>query len=192
MKGFKTRFIVALVVIAALTWIWRGNSGLQDNIGPVIKYTATKNYDVLGWGKSMWAGLNQKTQPAVSTSGFQLPCAYTGITRHFGWYYNPKTNTQQFNPGVFLEIGKDTLIYPVLRGKVSRVVSQENGYQVIIQHGGGLVSMIRGLRETDLKKGALVEEDSVLGSASDLIYLEIRGREGPVDPEGFLNQISSI
>lgn len=187
MKGFKTRLLAALIMIAALTWFYHGNSRFHDNLEPLVKYTTTKNYDIVGWGTRLWKDTNQNTAPAVSTSGFQLPCTYTGIARHFGWYYNPKTNTQMFNPGIFLEIDKDTAVYPVLRGTVSKVVSQENGYQVVIQHGKGLISVVRGLRETDLKVGTEVEEDTVLGRASDLIYLEVRSTEGPINPESFLS-----
>jgi len=186
MRSFKTRLILAMIMIVVVTWAYQGQGQTRATVESWLSYATTKNYDVSRWLKSVW--IEEITQPAVSTSALRLPCSFTGVARHFGWYYNPRTGTQAFNPGVVLKIEPDTPVYPVLRGTVSSVTLQENGYQVVLQHGDAMVSVIRGLREVTVKTGETVEESTPLGWGADLLYLEIKNKDGPINPEGFLEK----
>lgn len=184
MSSFKTRLLIALILIVALTWVNQGNGRLQEVVQSWLSYTTTRDYDVIRWAEAIWSG--EEMSPAVSTSALHLPCSFTGVVRHFGWYYNPRTGTQAFNPGVVLRIDDDTLVYPVLRGEVTSVTALENGYQVVLQHGDTMTSVVRGLREVSVDEGQTVEESTALGKGTDLLYLELKGEDGPINPEGFL------
>lgn len=184
MSSFKTRLLLALILIVAVTWVYQGSGRPQEIVRSWLIYTTTKHYDVSRWVKSIWTG--QAVSPAVSTSALRLPCNFTGVARHFGWYYNPRSGTQAFNPGVVLRIDSDTPVYPVLQGQVTSVSLQENGYQVVLQHGDAMTSVVRGLREVSVSEGETVEESTPLGKGADLLYLELKSQDGPINPEGFL------
>lgn len=184
MSSFKTRLLIALILIVAVTWVYQGSSQPQKVIRSLLSYTTTKDYDVGRWAESIWN--DQIVSPAVSTSAFHLPCSFTEVVRHFGWYYNARTGTQAFNPGVVLRIDAGTQVYPILQGEVSSVSLQENGYQVVLQHGDALTSLVRGLREISVDEGEKVDETVPLGKGADLLYLELKNEDGPINPEGFL------
>jgi hypothetical protein len=96
MNSFKIRLLFALILVAAVTWLYQGSGQPIAIVQSWLNYTTTKDYDVSGWVKSIWTG--QVVSPAVSTSALRLPCDFTGVARHFGWYYNPRTGSQAFNP----------------------------------------------------------------------------------------------
>lgn len=184
MSSFKTRLLIALILIVAVTWVYEGSGQTQGIIQSLLSYATTRDYNVNRWAESIWN--DQVMTPAVSTSAFHLPCSFTEVVRHFGWYYNARTGDQAFNPGVVLRINSGTLVYPILQGEVSSVSLQENGYQVVLQHGDALTSVIRGLREVSVDEGETVDESTPLGKGDDLLYLELKNEDGPINPEGFL------
>jgi septal ring factor EnvC (AmiA/AmiB activator) len=49
-----------------------------------------------------------------------------------------------------------------------------------------MTSVVRGLREVSVDEGQTVEESTALGKGTDLLYLELKGEDGPINPEGFL------
>ncbi len=184
MSSFKTRLVIALILIIAVTWAYPV-TGQQDGlIGSLLSYTTSTDYDVSGWLKSIWE--DQVLSPAASTSALRLPCDYIEVVRHFGWYYNARTGDQAFNPGVVLRIKSGTPVYPVLSGEVVSVSLQENGYQVVLEHSEDLTSVVRGLREVRVEEGETVDESTPLGRGGELLYLELKNQDGPINPEGFL------
>ncbi|NLW44439.1 MAG: M23 family metallopeptidase [Syntrophomonadaceae bacterium] len=184
MSSFKTRLLIALILIIAVTWAYSENGQQDGLIQSLLSYTVNTDYDVSGWLQSIWddGGLS----PAASTSALRLPCSYTEVVRHFGWYYNARTGDQAFNPGVVLRIEPGTLVYPVLSGEVTSVTLQENGYQVVLKHSEDLTSVVRGLREVRVEEGETVKETTPLGRGAELLYLELKNQDGPINPEGFL------
>ncbi|MGE5544200.1 MAG: peptidoglycan DD-metalloendopeptidase family protein [Bacillota bacterium] len=190
MSSFKTRLLIALILIVAVTWVYQGSGQPRSIIQSLLNYTTTRDYDVGQWIESIWN--DQILAPAVSKSALHLPCSFTEVVRHFGWYYNARTGTQAFNPGVVLRIDSGTLVYPVLQGEISSVNLQENGYQVVLRHGDNLTSVVRGLREVSVEEGETVDESTPLGRGADLLYLELRNEDGPINPEGFLATENSV
>ena len=89
MRSFKRRLFLVLILIVAVTWVYQGTGRPQEIVKSWLNYTTTKNYDANQWVKSIW--MKQAASPAVSTSALRLPCNFTGVARHFGWYYNPLT-----------------------------------------------------------------------------------------------------
>ncbi|MGI6514382.1 MAG: peptidoglycan DD-metalloendopeptidase family protein [Syntrophomonadaceae bacterium] len=184
MSSFKTRLLIALFLIIAVTWAYP-ETGQQDGlIHSLLSYATNTDYDVSRWLESIW--YDQELSPASSTSALRLPCSYTEVVRHFGWYYNARTGDQAFNPGVVLRIESGTLVYPVLRGEVTSISLQENGYQVVLKHSEALTSVVRGLREVRVEEGETVDESTPLGRGAELLYLELKNQDGPINPEGFL------
>lgn len=192
MSNFKVRLVVTVLLIMALTYIYQYNKEGQQVLKPLLKYTMTQNYDVIKLGKSWIGGRTGLGYKAVSSPALQEPCTYMGITRHFGWCYDSKTHEQYFNPGVILKVGDNVPVYPVLRGKVSKVSSLEGRYEIIIQHGNELISIIRGLSNVSVKPGQQVEEDTLLGKAEGLLYIEIRAKDGPINPERALGGAGTL
>lgn len=186
MSRIKIRMLVAIFILMAITFAYKGNDHSRRVIQPLIDYTITKNYDVSGWAMSWRKRLGGNQAEMASSYALQIPCQNAKIARHFGWYYNPRTQSQAFNPGVVLKIGQNVPVYPILRGAVREVSIQENRYQVVIQHGDQLQSTIRGLQEVLVKEGQLVEQDSIIGRGHELLYVELKNKEGPVNIEGLL------
>jgi hypothetical protein len=92
MSSFKTRLLIALFLIIAVTWAYP-ETGQQDGlIHSLLSYATNTDYDVSRWLESIW--YDQELSPASSTSALRLPCSYTEVVRHFGWYYNARTGDQ--------------------------------------------------------------------------------------------------
>lgn len=186
MGSLKLRILIALLLAAAATWAFQAGELGRKSLTPVLEYTARKDYKILEWGKYVWGkAAGEKAQPVFS-SPLQVPCQYDGVARHFGWYVNPEKGAQAFNPGVVLKVGTRTEVYPVLRGQVVKTEYQENSYEVVLRHGSDFTSVIRGLRKINVEVGQRVEEDTELGWASELVYIEMRNREGPFNLEPYL------
>ena len=49
-----------------------------------------------------------------------------------------------------------------------------------------MTSIVRGLHEVSVDEGETVEESTPLGKGTDLLYLELKSEDGPINPEGFL------
>ncbi|MGE5396287.1 MAG: peptidoglycan DD-metalloendopeptidase family protein [Chitinophagales bacterium] len=192
MKHIKARIIIAILLAAGITAAIKWYPPAYKYVHPAINYTISKNYDAATWYKRIIKGKAQEPKTVTSSAALAAPCNYQGVARHFGWYYSQETSKQVFNPGLVLEIGQNEPVHPVLSGKIAEIKSQENGYEVIIQHGQSLVSITRGLKKLNVKKGQQVDEETVLGKASDLVYIEIRGQEGPVNIEDMLRPKNSL
>ncbi|NLV16729.1 MAG: peptidoglycan DD-metalloendopeptidase family protein [Syntrophomonadaceae bacterium] len=185
MGKFKNQMVVVLIFLVAVTWVYQEAGRPKEVVEGWISYITSKDYGIGHLISSVWEG--EPSSMTVSTFPLQLPCNYTEVVRHFGWYYNQQSGEQAFNPGVVLRIDEDTQVYPVLRGEVSSLSHQENGYQVILEHGDSMVSIIRGLQKVEVSLGEAVEETTLLGLGSELLYIEIRDKDGPINPEGLLN-----
>ncbi|NLB19071.1 MAG: peptidoglycan DD-metalloendopeptidase family protein, partial [Syntrophomonadaceae bacterium] len=165
MMKFKRQLVVALILIVAVTWVYQEAGRPKEVVERWISYVTSKDYDINHLITSVWEG--EPSSMTVSTFPLQLPCKFTEVVRHFGWYYNQQSGEQAFNPGVVLRIEKDTQVYPVLRGEVSSLSQQENGFQVILEHGDSMVSIIRGLQKAEVSPGEEVEETTLLGLGSE-------------------------
>lgn len=192
MQSFKIRTVIALALIVALTWTIKGIPAVSGWLQPALNYTLNTNYDVMGWGQNIFHTSDIEESHTVLEPALRAPCIYSRIVRHFGWFYDPETKKQDFNSGIVLQIDEQVPVYPVFAGKVSDINLDDNCSEVIIQHGNSLISVTRGLQQIYVKKGQAVEEDTELGTAVELLYFELRSREGPVNPEEFLKKDNKV
>ncbi|MGE5418256.1 MAG: peptidoglycan DD-metalloendopeptidase family protein [Acidobacteriota bacterium] len=192
MQSVKMRAVIALALIVVLTWMIKGSPIMARWLQPALHYTLKTNYDVMGWGQNIFRTADIEESRNVLEPALRAPCIYSRIVRHFGWVYDPKTKKQDFNSGLVLQVDEQVPVYPVFAGKVADVNLDDDCSEVVIQHGNSLISVTRGLQQVYVRKGQVVEEDTELGTAVDLLYFELRSREGPVNPEELLKKDNKV
>lgn len=185
MRGFKARLAVALCLVIGLGWMLRSEGVVRESAETFRTYVKNTDYDVAGWAKKVLHSSLTASSP-VSAPALRLPCAFQRIVRHFGWSYNTKTGKQDFYPGIVLQVKPKTAVYPMIKGKVVKIATQEGYYLLVIQHGSGLISVMRGLAQVSVREGQQVQAETVLGRASDFVSVELRSKEGPINIENML------
>ncbi|MGE5371475.1 MAG: peptidoglycan DD-metalloendopeptidase family protein [Solirubrobacterales bacterium] len=182
MNRLTWRALIAVILLAAVFWGMDTPGPFQSTLRSALYYTARTDYHVEEW-------LEQRVQQWAAAGGSEVmggmrtPCSIKSVSRHFGWYYHPETGKQVFHPGIVCRIDNQVPVYPVMSGKVASVSRVEDRYQVIIQHGNGLLSTTRGLDTVRVVKGQAVQPAIGLGTASEMIYLELQGKQGPINIE---------
>ncbi|MGE5405556.1 MAG: murein hydrolase activator EnvC family protein [Candidatus Saccharibacteria bacterium] len=192
MQSFKIRAVIALALIVVITWTTKGSVTVGRWLQPALRYTVKTNYDILGWGQNIFRTADIEESRNVFKPAMRAPCIYSRIVRHFGWVYDPKTKKQEFNSGIVLQVDEQVPVYPVFSGKVADIKLDDDYSEVIIQHGSSLISITRGLQQVYVRKGQEVEEDTELGTVVNLLYFELRSREGPVNPEEYLKRENKV
>lgn len=191
MQGFKVRLVVAFLLGVLFSGLGRWGA-TREVMAPFFQYLTKQHYDLNSQIRDWWYARNLSASHPVMSQPLRPPCEYRGIARHFGWYYNARTQGQEFNPGVVLSIEDEVPVYPMLPGRVAKIERRENRYEVVIVHGEELVSCVRGLNEIEVRVGQKVAESTLLGRASDILYLEMRNKEEPINIEGYLTSPRSL
>lgn len=184
--SFRMRLFLVLVLVALL--ITAVNSGHHGQIEPVLRYVMDKDYGV---DERLFAFLDHRNPeerfepvPASSSSVVKRPCEMGEIERHYGWYWNPESQKQEFNPGMWLRLEENSPIKAVLGGKVEKISSPgEQGREIRLRHGENLFSVYRGMQEVLVEEGAAVSTGDVLGKSRSEFYFELRNKDGPLNPE---------
>ena len=120
--------------------------------------------------------------PARSASTLDLPCDYIAIEKSYGWHWNSTTHKQEFSPGISLQVKNNTIVKPILDGRVMEISDSEEGRQVLLEHGDSFYSLYGGLEEVLTEEGENLTKDSLIGKSGQTFYLEIRNQDGPQDP----------
>lgn len=187
-KQFKLRLLMAIVLVAIVSVLVR-TAAWQDSTRMVLHYML-KDYGVqtriFAW-ISGWSGYPIDTAiPAVSRSNIQVPCEFLGLEQGYGWYWNAQTGQELFYPGLLLKVQPNTPVRPVMDGTVIEAGESASGRSLLIQHSSGFFSYYGGLKEVFASKGGRVSTGQVLGKTGGTLYLELRDRDGPVDPQFIL------
>lgn len=134
--------------------------------------------------------------PAPTNTAAAIWPIHGHITTPFGvphWPYQPT------HSGVDISSGKPSGVMPVVPFKPGVVAEAVHSYsglgnRVVVDHGGGIVSVYGHLASISVQAGQSVRQDSVLGyegstgaSTGTHLHLEIRANGQTVDPRQFIS-----
>lgn len=125
---------------------------------------------------------------------YVLPLKSYTLTSKFGFRKLEAESNGRAHQGIDLAAPNGTPYYAVARGKV--ILARFNGgygYNIMIDHGGGVVSVYGHSSSLGVKEGDTVEAGQVIGKVGDTgysfgphLHLEIRVDDKQVDPIEYL------
>ncbi|NLU49686.1 MAG: M23 family metallopeptidase [Syntrophomonadaceae bacterium] len=186
--SFRMRLFLVLVVVAlVLTGLNSGNQS-RERVEPVLEYIMKTDYQV---DDRLFSLLDSRSVeerfrpvPTSAPGGVEPPCEAGKIKRHFGWYWNPDSQRQEFNPGVVLQLPENSPVRAVLGGEVEEITgAPEGGRKVRIRHGEEMVSVYSGLKEVFVSRGEVVRSGDILGKSRRELYFELRNQDRTLNPE---------
>ncbi len=132
-------------------------------------------------------------QGPVAGGGFMWPCSGP-ITSPFGWRIHPVFGTSKFHSGIDIGVDYGT---PILATNAGTVVYSGwlggYGYCVMVDHGGGIVSLYGHNQSLAVSEGQYVNRGALLSYAGSTgystgphLHFEIRVHGEVVDPMGYL------
>jgi septal ring factor EnvC (AmiA/AmiB activator) len=118
---------------------------------------------------------------------FRSPVLQPNVLAHFGAYHDPETGLELDRRGVLLAAHRGETV----RAPASGVVRfagplEELGQTVVIEHDGGLYTVVARMRELNVLEDVRVAAGDELGSAAGPILLQLRRGTTPLDPEPLL------
>ena len=129
--------------------------------------------------------LNTETQ-----SGIQIPIDYIYMSQGF----------HIFHPGIDLASKFGNPVKPIMSGTVEEAGASYVGYgnEILINHGGGMESLYAHLSKINVKKGDVVDMDTIIGlvgstghSTGPHLHLEVHKDGIPVNPLTILPSLTN-
>ncbi|HBQ86377.1 MAG TPA: hypothetical protein DD811_07850 [Syntrophomonas sp.] len=184
--SFRVRLLVVIVITALVGFLMQASNSSRATVEPVIKYIIGTDYNVEQAVSNLAANIKdhfRTAAPVTSEMVVQMPCQFTGIDKNYGWFFNLKANKQEFYPGIDLRVEENSLVRPVMPGKVDKITIDGEQRSIRIKHDNGQVSLYEGLKEILVNENDQIILDSVLGKSGQNLYFELRDDNGPVDPQ---------
>lgn len=149
--------------------------------------------------------LRSPDSPQLETPGPELrlawPIAPPLVTSKFGQRVDPIADFDQtrFHAGLDLGASTGVIVGSAAAGRVSFAGWLDGrGNTIVVQHGGGFVTLYAHLRELLVETGARVIAGTPVGlvgssgrATGPHLHFEVRKRGVPVDPETLLPQLSA-
>lgn len=183
--SFKIRLLMVMVIATLAGLSLQSENVTRQYVEPAVRFVL-KDYGANLQFENMIARLlhsdSEKDVPTSSSTILQVPCEFTAIEKKYGWYWNENTGKQEFSPGIYLQVKKDSLVRPVLPGKVETVLADGDEKAVLIHHEDGLYSYYGGLREVLVSRLEEVNSDQPLGRTGERVYFELKNDDGPLNP----------
>jgi len=187
LRTFKIKMLGVIVIIAVVGLIMQSNQSGGQFVQSALKYIMDNKYDVRAvlarYVQIPGLGDVNDLLPASGGSLLRKPCEFLDIESHFGWHWDQQEKKNKFNPGMQLSVVKDTEVRPMLSGQVVQITAAADQKNVLIQHDSNLYSLYGGLQQILVKEGNSVKEDTVIGKTGESLYFEVRGKDGPVNPQ---------
>ena len=184
---FKLRLLGVIVLVTIIGVIMQSGHSSKQLVEPVLQYIMDNEYDV-GVVLSRYIeipGIGDLKSALPVSGGVVLrkPCDFLAIERSFGWHWSQEQQKQIFNQGIYLKVKDDTVVSPMLSGKVEEITRTAGIGTVLIKHDANLFSLYGGLKEVLVAQGSSIGEDKAIGRTGDSFYFEVRGKDGPVNPQ---------
>jgi len=184
--SFRVRMFAVLVVLSLLLALQQSEQTMvMGSLKPYIQWVVTRDYGVKDKLAQWWYNSRGSTTGAIPAQAPALsqPVAEGKIARHYGWYWDPVTNKQQFNAGVILALPENTLVNPIASGQVEEITNKKEGRTVKIAHEGQLTASYGRLQEVLVKVGDKVDLTTPIGKSSDSFSMQLFNEQGAVNPE---------
>lgn len=182
----KMRFLLVIMIIAITGLIMQSDHYSKNIILPVLEYIMEPNTHFESAIKTFFNMQPDPEQEVEDTSGtnalWHMPCKYNEIARNYGWYWNIERNRQEFNPGIHLQVNKNTKVNSILSGKISRVKNIA-GESTVIINNGEIEVLIGSLNKVLVREGQEVKRGSLIGLSSNSVYIEVRKQDTPINPD---------
>lgn len=185
--SFRLRLFLVLAMLSLLMAVKSsGDSAVIARVDPYVSWVMTTDYGIREKVALMWdnyRGLSGAGVVPAQAPTLTPPCRDGKIVRHYGWYWNPDNNEQQFSGGVVLSLPDNTSIYPVAGGVVEEIVNKAAGRTVKVKHSEQLASSYGQLSEVLVEVGDEVGPDQPLGKSGRSFSFQLLGADGPLNPE---------
>ena len=187
LRTFKLKMLGVIVIVAVVGFIIQYNQSGSQLLQPALQYILDNKYDVRAvlarYVQIPGSGDMNSLLPVSGGVLLRQPCAFLSIESHFGWHWDQQEKRSKFNSGMQLNVAKGTEVKPMLSGQVVQITTNEDQKTVLIKHDSNLFSLYGGLQQLQVKEGGSVREDTVIGKTGETLYFEVRGKDGPVDPQ---------
>jgi murein DD-endopeptidase MepM/ murein hydrolase activator NlpD len=187
LRTFKLKLLGVIVIAAVLGILMQFSQSGSQFVQPALQYIMDNKYDVRAvLARYVQIPGLQDAYSLLPVSGGALlrqPCEIVSIQSHFGWHWDQQGKKSKFNPGMQLNVVRGTEVKPILSGQVVQVTTEGDQKTVLIKHDNSLFSLYGGLQQAMVRQGASVGEDTVIGKTGESLYFEVRGKDGPVDPQ---------
>lgn len=187
--SFRIRMLAVIIIVFAVGIAMESSPVSKKVVEPAVRYVL-KDY---GFNNSLSLFIENMSPdanesiPASSSASLQIPCEFSEVVRNYGWYYNEEHGRQEFLPGVNLKVQNNTAVKPIMAGEVQEIGRNEEGRTVLIKHNETFYSLYGGLKEVLAEENSQVNSNSVLGKSGNMLYLEIRNDDGPLNPHNLIN-----
>jgi len=180
--SFKTRLLIVIVIVTLAGLAMQSNNGSREVVEPVIAYVM-KDYQIEKKAATFIHNIRENSNlvPVSGDAAMQLPCEYLELTQKYGWYWNPEEQQQSFYPGLSLKVKENTLVRPVMAGKVEKISRDDKGRTVLLRHNDQMQSLYSGLKEVLVEENSIVNLEDALGKSGSSLYLEMRNQDGPLN-----------
>lgn len=180
--NFKARLLIVIIVLTLAGVAMQSNNGSREVVEPLIAYVL-KDDGLEGKIATLVHNIREN-EGVISVSGdtaIQLPCDYLEITRKYGWYWDAEEQKQSFYPGLSLLVEENTLVKPIMAGKVEEISGDSTPRTILLKHDDQIYSVYSGLEEVLVEEKTSVGLEDVLGKCNNSIYLEVRNQDGPLN-----------
>jgi len=179
---FKIRLLIVIMLAAIVGLVMQSDSSSRKVVEPVLQYMMETDYDIEKVFSDMHMPGNEvQDLPAANDVVLKMPCDFVDIEQTYGWHWRSEIKKEEFCPGMYLKVADNTLVKPILAGSVQEV-QKKNG-TVLIKHADEMESVYGGLKQINVKQGSTVEVDQTIGRTGESFYFELRGEDGPVNPQ---------
>lgn len=189
--SFRIRMLAVIIIVALVGICIESGHSSRQVVEPTIRYILKDyglNSKISLFIENLKPGIRPETVPVTNTSSvLQIPCKYSAVERNYGWYFNQDKQQQEFLPGVYLKVENNTIVNPILTGKIEQIGKNDDGRTILIKHDDDFYSLYGGIKEVLVEQNAWVDNSTVLGKTGDLLYLEIRNGDGPINPHNLIN-----
>lgn len=187
LRTFKLKMLAVILIIAVMGLMMQSEQYGRQYVQSALRYIMDNKYDlraVLARYVQIpgWEDLNTAL-PVSSGVVLRKPCDFLDIELHYGWHWDQDEKKNEFNPGIQLKVIKNTEVRPILSGQVIKVASAGGQKTVLVQHESNLQSLYGGLTQVLVKEGDIIDEDTPVGRTGESFYFEVRGKDGPVNPQ---------
>lgn len=183
--SFRIRLLMVMLVVTLAGLSLQSENATRQYIEPAVQFIL-KDYGANLRLEHMISRLlhvgQEKDAPVSSSTVLQVPCEYSSIEKKYGWYWNEENRKQEFCPGIYLQVKENSLVRPVLPGKVEAISVDGKEKSVLIKHEGDLYSYYEGLGEVLVSKSEQVNTDQLLGRTGQRLYFQLKNAEGPLNP----------
>lgn len=187
LRNFKLKLLLVIVLVAAVGLAMQSGTNSKQVLEPVLKYVMENQYDVgkliSRYVKIPGSADMHNALPVSGGTVLRQPCEFISVDRNFGWHWNQEERKQKFCPGIYLKVKDNTAVKPILSGQVVALSRADGLGTVSINHNDNFSSVYGGLKEILVEKGSKVGEDKLIGRTGESFYFEVRGKDGPVNPQ---------